>query len=222
LSTVKNNQYSQALAEKETRDYTHPWGINPIIHLEELRRQSRINKVITLRESLTTMSQSSTTKQKEENLIEIKNTLENLKIMRIILSTLEESDIETATQFGKKIMMITTDLLLRVVKQIGQTNIQTPTLESIIAYIRNLIHTRSAHMRETIPSPLLVTWYELSQLMSSMQNEPELRITVNKAKQLLEIAHDTAAWAYKHLSTEFSDADQIGFMHRNSIPYTYE
>jgi hypothetical protein len=77
-------------------------------------------------------------------------------------------------------------------------------------------------MRETIPSPLLVTWYELSQLMSSMQNEPELKITVNKAKQLLEIAHDTAAWAYKHLSTEFSDADQIGFMHRNSIPYTYE
>lgn len=166
------------------------------------------------------MSQSSS--NKEENLSEISNTLENLKTIRGILLTLKESDIEGATQFGRDIMMITTDLLLRVVKQIGQTNIQTPTLESIIAYIRNLIHTRSAHMRQTIPGTLLIAWYELSQLMSSMQNEPELRITIKKARQLVDIAYDTAAWAYKHLSTERSNTDQIEYIDQNCIHDTYE
>jgi hypothetical protein len=155
-------------------------------------------------------SSSSITEQKQENISEITNTLEKLKIMRV---TLKESDIETATYVGREIMMITTGLLLRVVHQIDQMNIQTPTLESIIAYIRSLIHTRSAHMREVIPGPLLIAWYDLSYLMSSMQHEPELRITKKKATQLVDIAQDTAAWAYKYLSTVYSNVDNIGFIH---------
>ena len=55
-----------------------------------------------------------------------------------------------------------------------------------------------------------------------MQKELELRITIKRAKQLLDIAHDTAIWAYKHLSTERTNNDQIGFIDRSSIPYTYE
>jgi hypothetical protein len=195
-----------------------------LTYLEEVRQQSRINKFVTLRESLTTMAQSSSLSDIEQQKIlsEVTNTLENLKTMRAILLSLKESDIESATQFGKDTMMIITELLLHVVKQIGQTNIQTPTLESIIAYIRNLIHTRSAHIRQTIPRPLLIAWYELSQLISAMQNESELRITIKKAKQLLDIAHDTAAWTYKQLSTKYSNTDPIDFIDRNSIPYTYE
>jgi hypothetical protein len=169
------------------------------------------------------MSQSSLNKEKQiENLRDITNTLEHLQTMRGILSALNESDIETSTHFGKEFMMITTSLLLRVVNQIGQTNVQTPTLESIIAYIRSLIHTRSGHMRQTIPGPLLISWYDLSNLMSAMQNEPELRMTNKKAQQVLDVAHDTAAWAYKHLTTERSNDENMGFIDRSSIPYTYE
>jgi hypothetical protein len=169
-----------------------------------------------------TQSSSSNKEQQEDGIQEITNILENLKTMRSTLLTLNECDIESATQFGKEIMMMTTNLLLRVVKQIGQTNIQTPTLESIIAYIRNLMHSRSAHMRQTIPGPLLIAWYQLSHLMSAMQNEPELKITNKKATQLLDTACNTAAWAYKHLSTNRLNDDHIGFIDRSSMPYTYE
>jgi len=167
-------------------------------------------------------SSLSNIEQKEKKLSEITTILENFKPTRAILLTLEESDVESATEIGKEIMITTNELLLRVIKQIGPTNVQTPTLESIIVYIRNLIHTRSAHMRETVPPSLLISWYEVSQLMSSMKNEPELRITIRKAIQLLDIAYDTATWAYKYLSIERSNNDQIGFIHRNSIAYTYE
>jgi hypothetical protein len=165
---------------------------------------------------------SSTKEREKENLSHITDTLQQLNTTRTTLSELEATDIESATQYGRDLMLVTTDILLRVVKQIGQTNVQTPTFESIIAYIRNLIHTRSAHMRQTIPGPLLIAWYDLSQLISSMQNEPELRITSRKAKQLLDTAHDTAAWAFKHLSTELLYTEHIGFVDRNSTPYTYE
>jgi len=196
-----------------------------LTYLEEVRQQSRDNKFIELRESLTTMAQSSSSdieQQQQKILSDITNTLENLKTMRAIVLSLKESDIESATQYGKDTMMIIAALLLHVVKQIAQTNVQTPTFESIIAYIRNLIHTRSAHMKQTIPAPLLISWYDLSQLISSMQNEPELRITIKKAKQLLDIALDTAAWTYKQLSTKSSNTDDIDFIDRDSISYTYE
>ena len=225
LSTVRNNIYSPELTQRDVRNRTHPWGINPVSYLEELRQQSRINKFITVKESITSMARSSISSIKEreqENLNQITDTLQQLKTTRKTLSELETSDVESATHYGRDLMLITTDILLRVVKQIGQTNVQTPTFESIIAYIRNLIHSRSAHMRQTIPGPLLIAWYDLSQLISSMQNEPELRITIRKAKQLLDTAHDTAAWAFKHLSTELSNAADIGFVDRNSTPYTYE
>jgi hypothetical protein len=165
---------------------------------------------------------SSTKDREQENLSQITDTLQQLNTTRTTLLELEDSDIESATQYGRDLMLITTDILLRVVKQIGQTNVQTPTFESIIAYIRNLIHTRSAHMRQTIPGPLLIAWYDLSQLISSMQNEPELRITIRKTRQLLDTAHDTAAWAYKHLSIKRSNTEHISFIDRNSTSYTYE
>lgn len=227
MSTISNKIYSRDLLENNTLNRKHhPWGINPMIYLDEIRQQSRIKKYNALQESLSTMSQSSSSslnkEQREEHLVEIANILDNLKTMRNVVLISKESDIENTTQFGKDIIMITIDLLLRVVKQIGQTNIQTPTLESLIAYIRNLIHKRSAHMRQTIPGLLLISWYELSQLMTFMQNEPELRITIKKVQQLIEIAHDTAIWAYKHLSMEHSIPDQIDFTDRNSIRYTYE
>jgi hypothetical protein len=165
---------------------------------------------------------SSNKDREKENLSQIKDTLEQLNTTRTTLLEFQDSDIDSATQYGRDLMLITTDILLRVIKQIGQTNVQTPTFESIIAYIRSLIHTRSAHMRQTIPGPLLIAWYELSQLISSMQNEPELKITIKKTRQLLDIAYDTAAWAYKHLSSERLNTEHIGFIDRNSTPYTYE
>jgi hypothetical protein len=222
FSTVRDNISSQDLVQKDVRNYTHPWGINPISHLEEVRQQSRINKFLTLKKSITSMTQLLSSNTEQDHIHEITNILDNLKIKRVILSSLDESDTENATKFGKEIIMIITDLLLRVVNQIGQTNVRTPTLESILAYIRSLMHTRSAHMRQTIPGPLLITWYELSHLMSSMQNEPELRMTNKKARQLINIAHDTAAWTHKYLSTELPSDDQIGFIDRSSISYTYE
>lgn len=158
----------------------------------------------------------------QESLSHINDTFEHLKSTREILDELNDTDIENATQLGRDFMIITTELLLRVVKQIGQTNVQTPTFESLIAYIRNLIHTRSAHMRQTTPGPLLIEWYTLSRLMSSMQLEPELRITKTKAKQLFDITHNTAAWAYQHLSNELPNQNQIGFVDRTSTPYTNE
>ncbi len=223
LSIVNSNIHLEDLAQD---NLTHRWNTNPVIHLEEVRQQPRMNKFVASQESLTTMAQSSSSssniEQQQENLSEIADKLEKLKNMRATLLTLKESNIEDATQFGRDIMMITSDLLLRVVKQIGQTNVQTTTLESIIAYIRNLIHTRSAHMRQSVPGPLLIAWYDSSQLMSALQKEPELRITIKKARQLVDVAHDTAAWAYKYLSTEYSNTDQIGFIDRTSIPYTNE
>ena len=158
----------------------------------------------------------------QESLSHINDTFEHLKSTREILDELNDTDIENATQLGRDFMIITTELLLRVVKQIGQTNVQTPTFESLIAYIRNLIHTRSAHMRQTTPGPLLIEWYTLSRLMSSMQLEPELRITKTKAKQLFDITHSTAAWAYQHLSNELPNQNQIGFVDRTSTSYTNE
>ncbi|CAF0883532.1 unnamed protein product [Adineta steineri] len=218
VATINNTNYSQ-----DIRNLTHPWGVNPVTHLEQVRQQSRINKLVKIQESLTNLTQSSSNKEEQqENIQEITTISENLKSIRSILLTLNEFDIEVATQYGKEIMMITTNLLSHIVKQIGQTNIQTRTLESIIAYIRSLMHTTSAHMRQTIPGSLLIAWYELSNLMSSLQKEPELKITNKKALQLLDIAHNTAAWAYKHLTTTRSDDEQIGFIDRNSIPYTYE
>ncbi|CAF1321045.1 unnamed protein product [Rotaria sordida] len=224
LSTVKDNVYSQALGQNEFRNHTYPWGMDPTIYLVEARQQSRINKFLTLRKSLTTMAQSSSLNKehKQNDIYEITNIFENLKTMRSELLALNQSDTDSATQFGKEIAIIITDLLLRVVHQIGQTNIHTPTLESIIAYIRSLMHTRSEHMRQTIPGSLLISWYELSHLMSSMQNEPELRITNIKARQLIDVARDTAAWAYKHLTTERLTNERIGFKDRSSLAYTYE
>ena len=149
LSTVNKNIYSDDLISKDARNLTHLWGINPVTYLAELQQQSRISKLVDLQKTLTTMPQSSTsTLEKDENLSAITNSLNHLRAIRVILSELKDSDIETATQFGRDIMLITNDLLLRVVKQIGQTNVQTPTFESVIAYIRSLIHTRSAHMRQ--------------------------------------------------------------------------
>jgi hypothetical protein len=221
LSTANNT------TQKNVRYLTHPWGINPVTYLEEVRQQSRINKFLTLQTSLSNIAQVSSSnkeeeEQQQESIHEITNILEKLKTIHSTLLTLNESDIESATRYGKEIMIITTDLLLRVVNQIGQTNIRTPTLESIIAYIRNLIHTRSAHMRQTIPGVLLIAWYELSHLMSSMQNEPELKITNKKARHLLDTANNTAAWAYKHLSTKRLNDDHIDCIDRNNIPYTDE
>ncbi len=210
-------------SQNDVRNFTHPWGINPVTYLEQVRQQSRVNKFLTLKESITSITRSlSSDTEQQDHISEIPNVLENLKTKHAVLSSLDESDVENATKIGKEIMMIITDLLLRVVHQIGQTNVRTPTLESILAYIRSLMHTRSAHMRQTILGSLLISWYELSHLMSAMQNEPELRMTKKKAKQLIDIANDTAAWAHKHLSTELSNNDQIGFIDRSSIPYTYE
>ena len=191
--------------------------------MEEQRQQTRINKFIALQEALTMMARPSLVSEtNQESLSEINHIIEHLKTTRELLSGLNDSDTENATQLGKDLMTITTELLLRVVKQIGQTNIQTPTLESLIGYVRSLIHTKSAHMRQTIPGPLLIEWYALSRLMSSMQFEPELRITTKKAKQLLDITNDTAAWAYQYLSNQDPNKNQIGFVDRNSTPYTNE
>lgn len=170
------------------------------------------------------MSQSSamTNKQRQNDIQEIANILENLKNMRAVLSSLNESDTECASRLVKDIAMIIYNLLLRVVHQIGQTNVNTPTLESVIAYIRSLMQAKSQHMRQTIPGSLLMAWYEISNLQSSMQNEPELRITNKKGKHLIDIARDTAAWTYKHLTTELSVDSNIGYKDRSSIAYTYE
>ncbi|CAF2483908.1 unnamed protein product [Rotaria sp. Silwood2] len=225
LSTVNENIYSQELEQHDVRNRTYPWGIDPAVYLEEAQQQLCMNKFLTLRESLTTMAQSSSSlnkEQKHNDIYEITNILENLKTMRAVLLALDQSDTDSATRFGKEIAAIITDLLSRVVHQIGQTNIHTPTLESLIAYIRSLMHTRSEHMRQTIPGPLLMAWYELSNLMSSMQHEPELRITNKKARQLIDIALDTAAWAYRHITTERLSNEQIGFKDRSSMAYTYE
>ncbi|CAF0773202.1 unnamed protein product [Rotaria sp. Silwood1] len=224
LSTVNENIYLQEFDHNDVRNHIYPWGMNPTVYLEEARQQSRINKFLTLRESLTTMAQSSSLnkEQKQNDIYEITNILENLKTMRSVLLTLNQTDTDSATRFGKEIAIIITDLLLRVVNQIGQTNVHTPTFESIIAYIRSLMHTRSEHMRQTIPGPLLMAWYELSNLVSLMQNEPELRITNKKARQLIDVALDTAAWTYKHLTTKRLCNEQIGFKDRSSMTYTYE
>ncbi|CAF2165359.1 unnamed protein product [Rotaria magnacalcarata] len=169
-----------------------------------------------------TQTSSSKTNQNQKDITELTDTLETLQTMRAILFALNPSETRIATQVAKDIAMIVTDLLLRVVFQIGETNIHTPTLQSIIAYIRNLMETRSKHMRQAIPGPLLIAWYDLSDLLSFMQNEPEIRITNKKARQLIDLAFDTAAWACKQLTTELLDRNKIGFKDRNSVTHTSE
>lgn len=206
------------------RSRTHPWGIDPAIYLEEIRQRSRINKSLSLRESLANMAHSTSLNSShiQKDINEITHILDNLKSMRAALSPLSESETEFATQCAGEITVIITNLLLRVVNQIGQTNVLTPTLESILAYIRSLMHTRSEHMRQTIPGHLLMAWYDLSNLMTSMQNEPELRITNRKARQLVNLAIETATWTYKHLTTELVTDGHIGFVDRINELYTYE
>jgi len=168
------------------------------------------------------MSETDLKAEENENPDDITTTLDNLRTTRAIIYALKDSDIESATQFGRDTILIITNLLSRVVTQIGQTNVQPPTLESLIVYVRNLMHTRSAHMRQTVPTALLIAWYEVSQLMSIMQNEPEVRITARKSKQLVEIAYDTAIWTYKQLTIQSANGNSIDFIDRSSIPYTYE
>ncbi|CAF3506994.1 unnamed protein product [Rotaria socialis] len=224
LSTVINNVYVEESLQKNARHQTFPWGIDPAIYLDEINQQSHIKKLLALQESLAKMAQTSSSKinQNQKDITNVTDTLETLKTMRAILLQLNPSDTRRATQFGKDITMIVTDLLSRVVFQIGQTNVHTPTFQSIIAYIRNLMETRSKHMRHPIPGSLLIAWYDLSDLMSFMQNEPEIRITNKKATQLVDLAFDTAAWTHKHLTTELIDHDKIGFKDRNSLDRTSE
>lgn len=224
MSTVIDDVYVEESLQKNACHRTYAWGIDPAIYLDEISQQSRIKKLLALRESLTTMAQTSSSKadQNQKDITDLTDTFETLKSMRAILLALNPSDTHSATQFAKDITMIITNLLLRVVFQIGQTNVHTPTLQSIIAYIRNLMDTRSEHMRQTIPGTLLTAWYDLSDLMSFMQCEPEIRVTNKKARQLVDLAFDTAAWTYKHLTTELLDRDKIGFKDRNSLTYTSE
>ena len=180
-----------------------------MLYLEETRQQSRLTKFLTLRQSLASLDRSS-------------QTFEQLQALRRQLSTVSEHDLLRLTRLGKDIITVSIEMILCVVHQIGQTNVQTPTLESMIAYIRSLIHNRSAHMRQSLPGYLLISWYELSDLLTSLRNEPELRITKRKVRQLIDVADDTAAWAYKHLTSSHSHGEEVGFIDRSSIPYTNE
>ncbi|UJR37192.1 hypothetical protein I4U23_029900 [Adineta vaga] len=219
IDTIESS-WTQESDPKDDHNFTHPRGFNPIIYLEQVRQQSRLDKMLTLQKSLTDMIQSPSNKGQQHEILHIS---EDLKTIHSTLLTLTDFDIENATRYGKEIIMIIINLLYYVITQIGQTNIQISTLESMLAYIRNLIHTRSVHMREITPGSLLIAWYELSHLMSIMQMESELKITNKKAIQLLNIANRTVAWAYKYLSTEWiDDLDDIKYIDRHSIPYTYE
>lgn len=160
--------------------------------------------------------------QKQVDIVDISDILECLQTTRAILLALNPTDTHSATQFAKDITMMVTDLLLRVVHQIGQTNVCTPSLESVIAYIRSLMDTKSGLMRQTIPGTLLNAWYDLSKLSSFIHSEPELRVTNKKAKQLVDVAFETANWAHKQLTAEALNCDQIVFKDRGSMQYTNE
>ena len=187
-------------------------------YLAEVRQQSRRNQLLTFRKSLTAISDSSTYAQIDC----ITRASDQLHTIRTRLSAVDELDLDSVTGLAKETIRTISQLLSDVIDHLGQTNVRTPTLESSIAYLRSLIHTRSGNMRQMLPGFLLVAWYDVSQLMSSIQNEPCLRVTKEKAEQLLIIAHQTAAWTYKQLSVERSSDLCTGFIDRGSIPYTYE
>ena len=151
---------------------THPWGINPIVHLQEIRQQLQVNKLLNLRQSFSHLPHSPQDHH-HHHLLPITDIADHLRQIETKLSQIPDADedLQATTSLGKEVLMIITDLLLRVVHQIGQTNIRTPTFESILGYIRNLMHTRSAHMRQSVPGLLLISWYDVSVLMASMQHE---------------------------------------------------
>ena len=192
--------------------------MDPTAYLAQVRQQSRKNQLLTFRKSLTAISESSSYTQIDC----ITHASDQLHNIRARLSAVDELDLDSVTALAKETIRTISQLLSDVIDHLGQTNVRTPTLESSIAYLRSLIHTRSGNMRQMLPGFLLIAWYDVSQLMSSIQNEPGLRVTKEKAEQLLSIAHQTAAWTYKQLTMERSSDPPTGFIDRGSIPYTSE
>jgi hypothetical protein len=197
--------FARMITRADAHQLTYPWNSNPVIYLDNVQQRTCKMKCPTLRPSVVHSERLSF----QECLQPISYRFDYVQTIRTQLRTLNDSQLDTMTQFGKEIMIITADILLHVVRQIGQAYIRTLTLESMIAFIRRHMETRREYMRDNMAGVLLISWYELSKLMSCLQTEPELRITKTKVEQLIDLCHQTANWAVKYLIREYSHENNI-------------